>query len=90
MNQVRDFSDKRISSRCCFCGTDGSTGDHVLSEVSFDEYYRLFVSKAIKDHYADAAVTSCFINLEGQEISLHAMFLPSQALLAKHRALLAG
>ena len=89
MNQMRDFSDKRISSRCCFCGNDGSTGDHVPSKAFFDEHYRLIVSKAIKDHYADAAVTSYFINLEGQKISLPATFLLSQALLAKHRALLA-
>ena len=37
MNQVRDFSDERISSRCCFCGGDGSTGDHVPSKAFFDE-----------------------------------------------------
>lgn len=37
MEQVRDFSDKRILSRCCFCGGDGSTGDHVPSKAFLDE-----------------------------------------------------
>lgn len=37
MQQVRDYSDRRISSRCCFCGGDGLTGDHVPSKAFFDE-----------------------------------------------------
>ncbi len=58
--------------------------------ISFDEHYRLIFSKAIKDHYTDAAAKSYFIKLEGQKMSLPAKLLPSQAFLGKHRDLLAG
>ncbi len=58
--------------------------------ISFDEHYRLIVSKAIKDHYTNAAAKSYFIKLEGQKMSLPAKFLPSQTLLEKHRDLLVG
>ena len=72
----------------CLSATYDAAFDRHL--ISFDEDYRLVVSKSIKDHYADAAAKSYFINLEGQKMSLPAKFLPSQALLEKHRALLAG
>ena len=58
--------------------------------ISFDEKYRLVVSKSIKDHYTSAAAKSYFIDREGQKIIMPVKFLPSQALLEKHRALLAG
>lgn len=57
--------------------------------ISFDEHYRLIVSKVIKDHYTDAAAKSYFIKREGQKMSFPAKFLPSQMLLEKHRDLLA-
>ncbi len=71
----------------CLSATYDAAFDRHL--ISFDEHYRLIVSKAIKDHYTDAAAKSYFINLEGQKMSLPAKFLPSQALLEKHRELLA-
>ncbi len=71
----------------CLSATYDTAFDRHL--ISFDEHYRLIVSKAIKDHYTDAAAKSYFINLEGQKMSLPAKFLPSQALLEKHRELLA-
>ena len=58
--------------------------------ISFDEKYRLVVSKSIKDHYTSAAAKSYFIDREGQKIFMPVKFLPSQALLENHRALLAG
>ena len=58
--------------------------------ISFDEHYRLVVSKEIKDHYTDAAARSYFLDREGQTMSLPTKFLPSQSLLEKHRELLAG
>ena len=58
--------------------------------ISFDEHYRLIVSKSIKDHYTSAAAKSYFTNREGQKIIMPIKFLPSQALLVKHRELLAG
>ena len=72
----------------CLSATYDAAFDRHL--ISFDEHYRLIVSKAIKDHYTDAAAKSYFINLEGQKMSLPARFLPSQSLLEKHRESLAG
>ena len=72
----------------CLSATYDAAFDRHL--ISFDEHYHLIVSKAIKDHYTDAAAKSYFINFEGQEMSLPAKFLPSQTLLEKHRDLLVG
>jgi len=58
--------------------------------ISFDEKYRLVVSKSIKDHYTSAAAKSYFTDREGQKIIMPVKFLPSQVLLEKHRTLLAG
>ena len=54
------------------------------------KHYLVPVVKEIKDHYTDAAARSYFLDREGQTISLPTKFLPSQALLEKHRALLVG
>ena len=72
----------------CLSATYDAAFDRHL--ISFDEHYRLVVSKAIKDHYTDAAAKSYFLDREGQTMSLPAKFLPAQALLEKHRELLAG
>ena len=72
----------------CLSATYDAAFDRHL--ISFDEHYRLVVSKAIKDHYTDAAAKSYFIALEGQKMTLPAKFQPSQALLEKHRESLAG
>ena len=72
----------------CLSATYDAAFDRHL--ISFDEHYRLVVSKAIKDHYTDAAAKSYFLDLEGQTMSMPIKFLPSQALLEKHRELLAG
>ena len=72
----------------CLSATYDAAFDRHL--ISFDEHYRLIVSKAIKDHYTDAAAKSYFLDREGQAMSLPTKFLPSQALLEKHRELLAG
>ena len=58
--------------------------------ISFDEHYRLVVSKSIKDHYTSAAAKSYFIKREGQKMLLPVKFLPSQVLLKKHCELLVG
>ena len=72
----------------CLSATYDAAFDRHL--ISFDEHYRLVVSKEIKDHYTDAATKSYFLDHEGQTMSLPAKFLPSQMLLEKHRALLIG
>lgn len=58
--------------------------------ISFDEKYRLVVSKSVKDFYTSAAAKSYFINREGQKMSTPVKFLPSQKFLAAHRDLLVG
>jgi putative restriction endonuclease len=72
----------------CLSATYDAAFDRHL--ISFDEDYRLVVSRQIKDHYTDAAAKSYFLDLEGRPLALPAKFLPSKNLLAKHRALLAG
>ncbi len=72
----------------CLSATYDAAFDRHL--ISFDEQYRLVVSKGIKDHYTDAAAKSYFLDREGEKMGLPGKFLPSQALLAKHRVLLAG
>ena len=71
----------------CLSATYDAAFDRHL--ISFDEHYRLIVSKAIKDHYTDVAAKNYFINREGEKMSLPVKYLPSQVLLAKHRDLLA-
>ena len=58
--------------------------------ISFDEHYRLVVSKSIKDHYTSAAAKTYFIRREGKKMIMPAKFLPSQVLMEGHRKLLAG
>ena len=72
----------------CLSATYDAAFDRHL--ISFDEHYRLVVSKAIKDHYTDAAAKSYFLDLEGRKMTLPTKFQPSQALLEKHREQLAG
>ena len=72
----------------CLSATYDAAFDRHL--ISFDEHYRLIVSKEIKDHYAAAAAKSYFLDREGQTISLPIKFLPSQLLLEKHRELMVG
>jgi dTDP-D-glucose 4,6-dehydratase len=72
----------------CLSATYDAAFDRHL--ISFDEHYRLVVSKEIKDLYTDVAARSYFFDCEGQTMTLPAKFLPSQSLLEKHRELLAG
>lgn len=58
--------------------------------ISFDERYRLVVSKSVKDHFTSAAAKAYFLDREGQPIALPTKFLPSQAFLSKHRDFLVG
>ena len=70
----------------CLSATYDAAFDRHL--ISFDENYRLIVSKSIKDYYTDVAAKSYFINREGQKMSLPVKFLPSKLLLARHRELM--
>lgn len=70
----------------CLSATFDAAFDRHL--ISFDEDYRLIISKKIKDHYSDVATKSYFLAHEGQRMFLPSKFLPSQVLLSKHRELL--
>lgn len=58
--------------------------------ISFDEDYRIILSKHIKDYYTSDAVKEYFLNKEGMQITLPIKFPPSQEFLEKHRKLMVG
>lgn len=58
--------------------------------ISFDENYKLIVSKQIKDFYSSEAANDYFIKKEGLKMSLPSKYLPSQILLQKHREKMVG
>lgn len=70
----------------CLSATYDAAFDKHL--ISFDEDYRMIISKEIKDHYTTAATKEYFQNYEGKQITLPVYFLPNPKLLAKHRELL--
>ena len=80
------LADLNPENGLCLSATYDAAFDRHL--ISFDEHYRLVVSKEIKDHYTDAAARSYFLDREGQTMSLPVKFLPSQLLLEKHRELM--
>lgn len=53
--------------------------------ISFDDQYRMIVSKEIKDHYSSAAAKEYFLKKEGTKLALPTKFEPSQIFLQKHR-----
>lgn len=58
--------------------------------ISFDEQYRMIISKEIKDYYTSNVAKDYFINKEGFQMTLPTKFPPNQILLQKHRELLVG
>ena len=70
----------------CLSATYDAAFDRHL--ISFDDDYRMIVSKDIKDFYTDAVAKSYFLDHEGQKIFLPNKFLPSKSLLSKHRELI--
>lgn len=54
--------------------------------ITFDDEYRMVVSREIRDHYSTASVRELFANREGQPISLPSRYLPAPAYLYAHRA----
>jgi len=72
----------------CLSATYDAAFDKHL--ISFDDDYRMIVSKEIRDYYTNEAVIDYFKNYEGKIISLPQLFLPSKKLLEKHRNFLVG
>lgn len=53
--------------------------------ISFDEDYRMIVSKYIKDFYTASVTREYFEAFEGKRIALPMKYLPNQIFLSKHR-----
>lgn len=58
--------------------------------ISFDEDYRMILSRDIRDYYTSDAVREYFICKEGQRLDIPIRFQPSQKLLQKHREKMSG
>ena len=58
--------------------------------ISFDNDYRMIVSKEIKEYYTNEVAKTYFGNYEGKQLILPSLYLPSKKLLEKHRSLMIG
>lgn len=72
----------------CLSATYDAAFDKHL--ISFDDDYRMIVSKEIKEFYANEVVNEYFAKYEGKAIIVPKLFLPNKKLLEKHRSLLVG
>ena len=72
----------------CLSATYDAAFDKHL--ISFDDDYRMIVSKEIKDYYTSEITKEYFDNYEGKQIALPSLYLPSKKLLEKHRELMIG
>lgn len=67
----------------CLCGTYDLAFDQHL--ISFDEKYRMIIGREIREHFTNTSTRDHFEKYVGKKIDLPSMYLPSQALLEKHR-----
>lgn len=67
----------------CLSATYDAAFDQHL--ISFDDDYRMIVSKVIKEFYTAEVTREYFEKFEGTPILMPIQFLPDKALLAKHR-----
>lgn len=72
----------------CLSATYDAAFDKHL--ITFDENYRMVVSRDIKDYFSNEVVKEYFGNFEGKKIKLPIRFMPSQKMLSKHRELFVG
>lgn len=70
----------------CLSATYDAAFDKHL--ISFDDDYRMIVSKEIKDYYTNDVVNEYFGKFEGKQINLPVQFMPSKKLLEMHRDLM--
>lgn len=70
----------------CLSATYDAAFDKHL--ISFDEDYRMIVSKEIKEYYTNDAAMKYFKDFEGKQMILPMQYMPSKKLLEKHRNLL--
>lgn len=72
----------------CLSATYDAAFDKHL--ISFDNDYRMIVSKEIKEYYTNEVAKTYFGNYEGKQLILPSLYLPSKKLLEKHRSLMIG
>lgn len=72
----------------CLSATYDAAFDKHL--ISFDDDYRLIVSKEIKDYYTNEVTKKYFGSFEGKRMILPSLYMPSKKLLEKHRSLMIG
>jgi len=72
----------------CLSATYDAAFDKHL--ISFDENYRMILSKEIKEYFTAEITKEYFNNYEGKQFLLPSQFLPSKKLLEKHRNLMIG
>lgn len=71
------------SNGICLSATYDAAFDKKL--ISFDEDYRLIVSKEIRDHYGSDSVRQYFEKLEGEKLTAPMRDVPKQKYLVEHR-----
>jgi putative restriction endonuclease len=72
----------------CLSATYDAAFDQHL--ISFDEDYRMIVSKQIKDYFTNQITKQYFEDFEGKRIILPSLYMPSKKLLEKHRNFIVG
>lgn len=71
------------SNGLCLSATYDAAFDKHL--ITFDEHYKMVLSKSLHDRCTVQVLKDYFLNFEGKEIALPAKFIPDVDLLAKHR-----
>ena len=72
------------SNGLCLSATYDAAFDKHL--ITFDEHYKMVLSKSLRDHCTNQVLKDYFIKYENKPITLPTKFLPDDGLLAKHRA----
>lgn len=72
----------------CLSATYDAAFDRHL--ISFDNDYRMVLSKRIREYCTNEVANTYFLKLEGKQITLPKFYLPNKKLLEKHRELLVG
>lgn len=70
----------------CLSATYDAAFDQHL--ISFDDNYRMIISKEIRDYYTNETTREYFEKYEGKKLLLPNRYMPSKTLLEKHRELL--